>query len=46
MLLSGPHDISAYFDDGATGFHLKEYSNEELYRLFLKTGFKNITLGK
>ena len=38
----GPHDISKYFDDVATGFHLKEYSNTELYRLFKSVGFRKI----
>ena len=39
---TGPHDISAHFDDVATGFHLKEYSNNEIYRLFCDAGFKKI----
>jgi len=30
----GPSDISRYFDDIATGLHLKEYTAYELYRLF------------
>jgi ubiquinone/menaquinone biosynthesis C-methylase UbiE len=37
--LSGPHDISRYFDDEPRGFHLKEYSNRELVRLFARAGF-------
>lgn len=37
--LSGPHDISGFFDDEATGFHLKEYTNRELAGLFLDAGF-------
>lgn len=41
--LAGPHDISKYFDPIATGFHLKEYTNQELYDLFLKVGFSDIT---
>ena len=28
---TGPHDMSKYFGDVATGFHLKEYTNKELY---------------
>jgi len=40
--LNGPHDISRYFDDIATGFHLKEYSNVELADLFRRTGFTKI----
>jgi len=38
----GPSDISAYFDDVATGFHLKEYTNKELYCLFRRVGFCRI----
>ena len=37
--LSGPHDISRGFDTVATGFHLKEYTNGELDRLFRQVGF-------
>lgn len=40
--LSGPHDISRFFDEVATGFHLKEYTTAELARLFRKTGFSRI----
>lgn len=36
---TGPHDISAYFDHIATGLHLKEYTNRELYDLFKTAGF-------
>src|SRR5262245_31747157 len=35
----GPGDISYYFDEVATGFHLKEYTNTELAALFRSTGF-------
>jgi SAM-dependent methyltransferase len=38
--LSGPHDVSQYFDDVATGFHLKEYSMSELSRMFRSVGFR------
>jgi len=38
--LSGPHDISRYFDDVATGFHLKEYTNYDLRDVFAKAGFR------
>lgn len=41
--LSGPHDISCYFDDVATGFHLKEYTVTELSDLFLAVGFGKIS---
>lgn len=37
--LSGPHDISKYFDPIATGFHLKEYTTAELTDLFKQVGF-------
>lgn len=41
--LSGPHDISKYFDSVATGFHLKEYTVTELSELFAKVGFSQIS---
>lgn len=44
--LSGPHDISRYFDEVATGFHLKEYTVTELHQLFAQTGFSAISLVK
>jgi SAM-dependent methyltransferase len=37
--LWGPHDVSRYFDDVPTGFHLREYTHGELVRLFLGAGF-------
>lgn len=37
--LTGPHDISRYFDRVATGFHLKEYAVQELHALFRQAGF-------
>lgn len=40
--LTGPHDISKYFDDVATGFHLKEYYISELNELFKKVGFSKV----
>jgi SAM-dependent methyltransferase len=40
--LSGPHDISMYFDEEATGFHLKEYTTAELARAFRRAGFAGI----
>ncbi len=42
--LSGPHDISKFFDDEATGFHLKEYTIGELRDLFKEIGFRKFTL--
>jgi SAM-dependent methyltransferase len=42
--VSGPHDISKYFDDDvATGFHLKEYTFAELRELFERVGFSHAT---
>jgi SAM-dependent methyltransferase len=38
--LTGPHDISQYYDDVATGLHLKEYTASELARLFGSVGFR------
>jgi len=38
--LSGPHDVSRYFDEVATGFHLREYTVGELTKLFSATGFR------
>ena len=40
--LSGPHDISKYFDKVATGFHLKEYTNTELINIYRKLGFSRV----
>jgi hypothetical protein len=40
--LSGPHDISRYFDKVATGFHMKEYSIRELEATFRKAGFADV----
>ena len=41
--LTGPHDISEFFDDIATGFHLKEYTITELSQLFQEVGFSQIS---
>ena len=40
--ITGPHDISQYFDDVPTGFHLKEYTLSGLYDLFYATGFSKV----
>lgn len=40
--LCGPHDISQFFTETATGFHLKEYTNTELARLMKRTGFRRV----
>jgi hypothetical protein len=41
---TGPHDVSRFFDDVATGFHLREYSNGELVDLFKLIGFQRVLL--
>ena len=41
--LTGPHDISRYFDTVATGFHLREYTRTELSDLFKTVGFSRIS---
>lgn len=40
--LSGPHDVSKYFDDVATGFHLKEWTYRELANGLKKAGFRKL----
>lgn len=40
--LNGPHDVSRYFDPVATGFHLKEYTYQELAVLFRGVGFRRL----
>lgn len=40
--LSGPHDISMYFDEVATGFHLVEYTSVELIKMFKSIGFSSV----
>lgn len=35
----GPSDISAFFDDEARGFHLKEYTLREIREVFARAGF-------
>jgi len=42
--LSGPHDVSRFFDEVATGFHLKEYTNTDLIKLFKKVGFSKVNV--
>ena len=38
----GPCDISEYFDEHATGLHLREYSARELRSLLLAAGFARV----
>jgi SAM-dependent methyltransferase len=40
--LSGPHDVSRYFDKVATGFHLREYTVSELTALCRAAGFRRV----
>ena len=40
--LSGPWDISMYFDKEATGFHLKEYTVTEAHHMFRSAGFSHL----
>lgn len=44
--LSGPHDTSMFFDDIATGWHLKEYTVGELHDLFHAVGFSKVSYFK
>jgi SAM-dependent methyltransferase len=46
--LSGPHDVSGFFDHTASGFHLKEYTVGELARIFRRVGLRKVrnALGK
>jgi SAM-dependent methyltransferase len=39
---SGPHDISKYFDEVASGLHLKEYTYSDLSSMFKEAGFSKI----
>jgi SAM-dependent methyltransferase len=38
---AGPEDVSMYFDQEATGFHMKEYTTGELAGIFRKCGFRH-----
>jgi len=40
--LHGPRDISAFFDEVATGLHLREYTARELRELMLEAGFSEV----
>jgi hypothetical protein len=40
--LSGPYDISCFFDKISTGFHLKEYTASELEAIFKAVGFTKV----
>jgi hypothetical protein len=38
----GPCDISKYFDEIATGFHLREYTAREMRQLLIGAGFADV----
>ena len=40
--LTGPHDVSKFFDLVPKGFHLKEYRFVEIYEIFNRLGFSKI----
>ena len=40
--VTGPHDISALFDEVATGMHMREYDYRSLRALMLQAGFRQI----
>ena len=42
--LAGPHDVSQFFDEVATGFHLREYTVAELSEMFRQIGFTKVRL--
>jgi SAM-dependent methyltransferase len=42
--LTGPHDISRFYDAKATGLHLHEYTIGELETIFRQVGFKHVSL--
>ncbi len=42
--LSGPHDISRYFERVASGLHLHEYTVGELAELFAEAGFSKFSV--
>ncbi|HVL35266.1 MAG TPA: class I SAM-dependent methyltransferase [Burkholderiales bacterium] len=41
--LYGPRDISEFFDDVATGMHLREYCAREIRPLFRRAGFSRLS---
>jgi hypothetical protein len=40
--LTGPHDVSAVYDDEPRGFHLREYTYGDLAVLFMEAGFRRV----
>jgi hypothetical protein len=41
--VTGPHDISSYFDEAPRGLHIREYQCTEISALFLSSGFKTVS---
>jgi SAM-dependent methyltransferase len=41
--VTGPHDISAFFDEVATGFHMQEYDYGSLRALLMEAGFSRVS---
>ncbi len=42
--ITGPHDISRFYDAKATGLHLREYTIGDLETIFRRVGFTNVKL--
>lgn len=42
--LVGPHDVSRFFSDTSEGFHLKEYSINEMVKLLKRNGFQRVSV--
>jgi SAM-dependent methyltransferase len=40
--VTGPHDISCFFDDTATGFHMREYDYGSMRAILLGAGFRRV----
>ena len=40
--VTGPHDISRYFEDTPRGFHLREYDYSSLRTVFMDAGFRSV----
>jgi SAM-dependent methyltransferase len=40
--VTGPHDISVFFDEAATGMHMREYDYGSLRALMLQAGFRSV----
>jgi SAM-dependent methyltransferase len=41
--VTGPHDVSVFFDEVATGFHTREYDYGSLRALLLGAGFSRVS---